>query len=128
MARAPEPAPEDDGPENQSAPEIKAMLKRARAKPVSCAAGLDSSGQGLLLLAHNRGAKALAARLRKENEEAKLILWGTARVDMNEDPKTVLFALNKQPGSLRRVLKKTLKGTGYTNAEYDSGASGDDDE
>ncbi len=118
MARAPEPEDDDDGgPDSQSPAELKAMLKRARDNPINCAVGMSADAEALLLLAHNRPAKTLAARMKKENDGAKYVLWGTAKVDAENNPRTVVFTLNKSPTGIARALKKTLVGTGYNKAE-----------
>ena len=123
MARAPQ-APldeEEGGAEEQSDAVIKAQLKFARADPVGCAVLIDQDKQAIIRLARNRTGKNLAGTMKREDDDAKVVLFGTAKVDLDNDPKKVTFTLNKTPGGLERALKLALKTTGYNKVEVVKG-------
>lgn len=122
MARAPEPEPVDeDAGQQQSDAQLKAMLKFARIDPIGAAVLIDAEKSAIISLARNRTGKQLAAVLKKDNGDPRLVLWGTAKVDMADDPKKVIFTLNKDPSGVERLLKLTLKATGYNRVEITKG-------
>ena len=122
MARAPEPEPVDeDAGQQQSDAQLKAMLKFARIDPIGAAILIDADRSAIVSLARNRTGKQLTAVLKKDNDDPRLVLWGTAKVDMADDPKKVTFTLNKEPTGVERLLKLTLKATGYTRVAITKG-------
>ena len=97
---------------------MKMVLAKTKRAPVNCAAGLSQDGRfGLLLMHITKRPKALVADLIKAIPGARNIRWGTAAVDVETDPKLVMFQLNKPLAGLDRKLRKTLKVAGHTKAK-----------
>ena len=95
--------------------EMKKLLNRSKEEPVSCAIGLgDDAGVGLLLLHRTKPGRAVEALLKEAVPSAKNTRWGTAFVDLEDNPKLVKLTLNKAVSGMARKLVKTLKGTGFT--------------
>jgi hypothetical protein len=106
---------------------MKMVLAKAKRAPVNCAAGLSQDGRfGLLLMHITRKPKALVADLIKAIPGARNIRWGTAAVDVETDPKVVMFQLNKPLAGLDRKLRKTLKVAGYTKAKIADQSKGEE--
>ncbi len=62
----------------------------------------------------NKAGRALVSELEKENPGLKTPCFGTAAVDIDDDPKLVKLTLNKAPSGIGKRLKKSLKGTGFS--------------
>jgi hypothetical protein len=93
--------------------EMKRLLSVARKKPVNCAVAKPSKGQmALVLMDRVRTPKALVKDLQGQFADMKNPRWGTVSIDMEENPGTAVFELNKPFAGLERRLVKTLKGTG----------------
>ena len=109
--------------------EMKKLLNRSKEEPVSCAIGLgDDAGVGLLLLHRTKPGRAVEALLKEAVPAAKNTRWGTAFVDLEDNPKLVKLTLNKPVSGMARKLVKTLKGTGFTKVVIlsEDGAAMDD--
>ena len=98
--------------------DMKRLLMKSKKEPVNCAIGMGADPSiGLLLLDRIKGPKAVEKELQKEIPEAKNTRFGTALVDVDDDPKLVKISLNKPVSSMARKLVKTLKGTGFTKVQ-----------
>jgi hypothetical protein len=96
--------------------QIKKVLAASRRDPVSCAVGI-SGGHAVILLDRIKKPKALEQDLSKQFPDLKNARWGTASVDTEENPGLVVLTLNKAASGLAQSLKKSLKGTGYSQVE-----------
>jgi hypothetical protein len=96
--------------------ELKALLRKSKTEPVNCAvaASGDDRTLGVIYLDKVKAPKAVSGVLEKAHKNATLVRWGKAEVDMDIDPKLVIFTLHKNVTGLGKKLKKSLKGTGYT--------------
>lgn len=94
--------------------ELKKLLVKSKKEPVNCAVGTGKDAQALIMLHKIKQPRALAKELEKEFGEVKNPRWGTAFVDIDDNPKLVILTLNKPSPGVARKLKKTLKGTGFT--------------
>ena len=94
--------------------EIKKLLTASKKEPVNCGIGQAKDGAALIALHRNKAGRALVSELEKENPGMKMPCFGTASVDIDDDPKLVKLTLNKAPGGLGKRLKKSLKGTGFS--------------
>ncbi len=98
--------------------EMKKLLMKSKQEPVNCAIGLgDDPSYGLLMLDRIKQPKAVEKELVKGIASAKNTRWGTALVDVDDNPKLVKITINKPISSMARKLVKTLKGTGFTKVE-----------
>jgi len=94
--------------------EMKRLLAKSKKEPVNCAFGQgDDNTMALLLLDKVKAGKGVEKELTKQFPDAKNTRFGTAVVDVDVDPKKVIFTVNKPVSSMARKLVKTLKGTGY---------------
>ncbi len=72
--------------------EMKRFLIKSKQEPVNCALGVgDDKSVALLMLARNRSPKALQGDLQKEFPSAFNTRFGTAVVDIDDDPTLVKF-------------------------------------
>ncbi len=95
--------------------EMKKMLAHAKESPVSCAVGQgENAAVGLLVMHRTKAERAMEKILKDDFPEAKNSRFGTAFIDVDENPKLVKFKLNRAVSGIARRLIKTLKGTGYT--------------
>jgi len=95
-------------------PEMKRLLAKSKSEPVNCAFGQgDDNSTALLMLDKVKGPKGVEKELTGKFPNAKNTRFGTAVVDVEDDPKLVRFAINKPVSGIARKLVKTLKGTGY---------------
>jgi hypothetical protein len=98
--------------------EMKKLLMKSKQEPVNCAIGLgDDPSLGLLLLDRIKQPKAVEKELTKQIPAAKNTRWGTALVDVEDNPKLVKISINKPISGMARKLVKTLKGTGFTKVQ-----------
>jgi hypothetical protein len=98
--------------------EMKRLLMRSKKEPVNCAIGQGTdASSALLLLDKVKAPKGVEKELTKQNPDAKNTRYGTAVVDVDDDPKLVLFYLNKPVSSMAKKLVKTLKGTGFNKVK-----------
>jgi len=95
---------------------LKKLLRVSKKDPVHCAVGV-SKGMGVILLDKIKPSKTLSKDLEKKFADIKNPRWGTASVDVEEDPKLVILILNKPAPGLARALKKSLKPAGYSKVE-----------
>ena len=95
---------------------MKILLGKSKTEPVNCAVG--QSGKIAVMLLHKiKQPKALSKDLEKQFDDLKNGRWGTASVDMEEDPKLVILTLNRAAPGIAAKLRKTLKGTGFSKVE-----------
>jgi hypothetical protein len=95
--------------------EMTNLLKKSKKEPVNCAFAQGAEANvALLLLDKIKGSKSIEKDLVKQFPDAKNARWGSAFVDMDDDPKLVKFRVNNRaPGAAKRLVK-TLKKTGFT--------------
>ncbi len=96
--------------------QLKKLLSLSKKEPVSCAVGMNGS-QAAILLDKIKQPKAVSKLLVDQFPNLKNPRWGSAWVDVAENPKLVILTLNKAASGLARSLKKSLKGTGYSQVE-----------
>jgi hypothetical protein len=96
--------------------DMKKLLVRSKKEPVHCGLGLTKAGV-VLMMDKIKQPKALVKELEKKFADMKSPHWGTAFVDVDEDPKLVILSLNKAAPGMARRMKKTLKGTGFSKVE-----------
>jgi hypothetical protein len=96
--------------------ELKKLLIRSKKEPVNCAVAMGSD-QALIMLDKIKQPRAVLKELEKQFEDAKSPRWGSAFVDVDQDPKLVILTLNKAAPGFARKLKKTLRGTGFSKVE-----------
>ncbi|MFC7539042.1 hypothetical protein ACFQU2_05655 [Siccirubricoccus deserti] len=96
--------------------ELKVLLRKSKSEPVNCAVAASGEDRtlGVIVLDKVKAPKAVSTQLEKRYPKATLVRWGKAEVDTENDPKLVIFTLNKNVTGLGKKLKKSLKGTGYT--------------
>ena len=95
--------------------EMRKLLMRSKEEPVACAVGIgDNSNIGLMVLHRTKRGKMMESVLKEAVPQVKAARFGTATVDMDDDPKLVLLSLNRGLAGIGRKLVKTLKGTGFT--------------
>jgi hypothetical protein len=94
--------------------ELKKMLIRSKKEPVNCAVGMDKNQQALIMLHRTKQPRALVKELEKTGGDLKNPRWGSAFVDVDDNPKLVILTLNKSAPGLARKMKTTLKGTGFS--------------
>ena len=92
--------------------EMRKLLERSKDEPVTCAVGQGDSG-GLMLLDKRKPGRALETALKEEFPDARNTRFGTAFVDVDDNPKLVKLTLNKPVTGMAKRLIKTLKGTGF---------------
>jgi hypothetical protein len=98
--------------------DMKRLLMKSKKEPVNCAIGQGADPSvALLLLDKVKAPKAVEKELAKQIPEAKNTRFGTAVVDVDEDPKLVLFYVNKPTAGIAKKLVKTLKGTGFSKVK-----------
>ena len=95
--------------------EMKSLLMKSKKEPVNCAfaQGVDPN-VALLMLDRLKSGRMLEASLLKKFPEAKNARFGTAFVDIDDDPRLVKFLINRPVSGAARKLAKTLKGSGCT--------------
>ena len=92
--------------------DMRKLLTRSKEEPVTCAVGQSDAG-GLMLLDKRKPGRALETALKAEFPDARNTRWGTAFVDVDDNPKLVKLTLNKPVTGMAKRLIKTLKGTGF---------------
>lgn len=98
--------------------DMKKLLTRSKEEPVHCAVGIgDNAAVGLLMLHRSKQGRAVEAMLKEECPDAKNTRFGTAFVDMDDNPKLVKFTLNRAVSGIAKRLVKTLKKTGFTKVQ-----------
>ena len=97
--------------------ELKKLLVRSKNEPVNCGIGIGKEQQAMILLHKTKQPRAILQELEKDSPGLKNPCFGTAFVDIDEDPKLVILTVNKAAGGLARKLKKSLKGTGFSKVQ-----------
>ena len=93
--------------------ELRKLLTKSKTEPVNAAVGLD--GKNAVIMLHKiKQPKAVSKDLEGKFKELKNARWGTAFVDIDNDPKLVILTLNRAASGMGAKLKKTLKGTGFS--------------
>ena len=92
--------------------DMKRLLMRSKEEPVTCAIGVGDIG-GLMVLDKRKPGRALESGLKADFPDARNTRFGTAFVDVDDDPKLVKLTLNKPVTGMAKRLIKTLKGTGF---------------
>jgi len=93
--------------------EMKRLLTKSKSEPVNVAVGQD--GKNAVMMLHKmKQPKAVSKDLEGKFKDLKNARWGTAFVDIDDDPKLVILTLNRAASGLGAKLKKTLKGTGFS--------------
>ncbi len=111
--------------------DLKKLLVRSKKESVNCALAqgdAKSGGLGLIMMDKIKLPKQLMKSLKEQFPLARSPCFGTASVDVDQDPKLVTFRLNKRVPGLDRRLRKSLKGTGFTKVAIESGPDADDAE
>ena len=94
---------------------MKKLLIRSKEEPISCAVGVAPDGKSGLFTAHKtKNGRALESQLKSDFPDAKNTRFGTAFVDVDDNPKLVKLTLNRPVSGIARRLIKTFKGTGFT--------------
>ena len=94
--------------------EMRKLLTRSKEEPVSCAIGLgDDQAYGLLMMHRIKNGKACEKILKDTFPSAKNTRFGTAFVDVDDNPKLVKIILNRAVTGMAKRLTRTLKGTGF---------------
>jgi hypothetical protein len=95
--------------------DMKKLLIRSKEEPVNCAIGVgEDAAYGLLLMSKTKGPKVLEKTLMLEFPKVKNTRFGTAFVDVEDNPKLVKLSLNRNVSGMSKKLIKTLKGTGFS--------------
>lgn len=93
--------------------DLRKLLTKSKKEPVNAAVGIDGKN-AVILLDKIKQPKILSKQLETKFKGLKSPRWGTAFVDLDEDPKLVILTLNRGGGGLGQKLKKSLKGTGFS--------------
>jgi hypothetical protein len=111
---------------------VKLLLAKSKEEPVHAAIGLGADGAGKILLSKTKAPLALGRQLETDSPALKNMRFGTAHVDVDENPKLVKIIINRPVSGLARKLARTLKPSGYTKVllllEDGSVVEGADDE
>jgi hypothetical protein len=95
--------------------EMKKLLVKSKQEPVNCAMAQGSDANlGLLVLDKVKSPTGLEKELKGKFADSKNVRFGTAFVDIEDNPKLVNFRINKAASGMAKRLLKTLKGTGFT--------------
>lgn len=101
-----------------NAAEMKQLLVKSKKEPVNFAfAPARDPGVALLLLDRTRSGRTLERELAKQFPDAHNARFGTASVDVEDNPQLVKFAVNKPVSGMAKKLVRTLKGTGFNKIE-----------
>jgi len=106
--------------------ELKQLLMRSKKEPVNCAVAQSKDPAFALVLLHKiKQPKALSKQLEGDFKDAKNHRWGEAFVDVDDNPKLVVFTLNKPAPGIARKLVKSLKPTGFTKVrlQFEDGSA-----
>jgi hypothetical protein len=109
--------------------DLKQLLVKSKKEPVNCAVAQSKDPAFALVLLHKiKQPKALSKQLEGDFKDAKNHRWGTAFVDVDDNPKLVVFRLNKPAPGMARKLAKSLKPVGFPKArlEFDDGSAPED--
>lgn len=94
--------------------EMRKLLTHSKEEPVNCAIGLgDDQAYGLLVMHRIKNGKACEKILKDTFPSAKNTRFGTAFVDIDDNPKLVKIILNRAVTGMAKRLTRTLKGTGF---------------
>src|SRR6185312_6796568 len=99
---------------------LRKLLMKSKAEPVNCALAQGdgkTTALGLLLLHRTKQPKVLMKDLQKQFPDAKNLRFGTAFVDVDENPKQVNFFINRPISNMARKLAKSLKGTDFREVQ-----------
>jgi hypothetical protein len=95
--------------------EMKGLLMKSKKQPVNCSFGQGAEPHvALLMLDRLKSGRTLETSLLKKFPDAKSVRFGTAFVDLDDDPRLVKFLINRPVSGAARKLAKTLRGTGFT--------------
>jgi len=101
------------------ASELRALLKKAKRRPMSCVVALTKDKQGVILLDRRKKPRKLMGELRGQAKAAGLeldattIRFGRASVDGASDSAQVNITVNKPvPGAMRLALLPQLRAAG----------------
>jgi hypothetical protein len=115
--------------------QLKALLIKSKKEPVSCAIGKGKeAGSAYILLDKIKQPKALETALEKQFPDIKDPRRGTASVDVDDNPKLVVFRLNKPASGMAVRMLKLVKQVGFSKVkfEYEDGSEaeglGDEEE
>jgi hypothetical protein len=115
--------------------QLKALLIKSKQEPVSCAIGKGKeAGSAYILLDNIKQPKALETALEKQFPDIKDPRRGTASVDVDANPKLVVFRLNRPASGLAVRMLKLVKQVGFSKVkfEYEDGSEaeglGDEEE
>ncbi len=99
---------------------LKALLIKSKQEPVSCAVGKGKEpGAAYILLDKIKQPKALETALEKQFADIKDPRRGSASVDIDDNPKLVLFRINKPSSGLGIRLLKLLKPVGFNKIRFE---------
>jgi len=94
--------------------DMKKLLIRSKAEPVNCAVGVGSeAGYGLFMMHRSKDARGCERLLKTAFPEARSLRWGTAFVDVDDNPKLVKLTLNAAISGMAKRITRTLQGTGF---------------
>jgi hypothetical protein len=106
--------------------QLKALLIKSKKEPVSCAVGKGKeAGSAYILLDKIKQPKALESALKGQFADIKDPRHGSASVDVDDNPKLVVFQLNKPSSGLSVRLLKLVKQVGFSKVklEYEDGSA-----
>lgn len=110
---------------------LKKLLVRSKKEAVNCALAqgdAKTGGLGLVLLDKIELPKQLMKSLKEQFPTSRSPCFGTASIDVDKDPKLVTFRVNRRVPGLDRRMRKSLKGTGFTKVEIQTGPSASEGE
>jgi hypothetical protein len=115
--------------------QLKTLLIKSKKEPVSCAVGKGKeAGSAYILLDKIKQPKALENALKGQFADIKDPRHGSASVDVEDNPKLVVFRLNKPASGLSVRMLKLVKQVGFSKVkfEYEDGSEpeglGDEEE
>ena len=110
--------------------ELRAALKKAEAKPMSCVVGLDGQGQAVILLDRHKGPRKLLAEVkargRAENLDLDPASLRRGRVSMSDGEPA--YALNKAvPPPVKQAMKAPMRAAGHAKFTINADPSIEDE-
>jgi hypothetical protein len=116
--------PEDGDGTGMDRQAMKKMLALSRREPLNAAIGIgdaQNGGRGLLLIDKIMPPKEVMKTLKEQFPKGSKFCFGSVSVDMQTDRKLVKLSMNKRIPGIDRRLRRTLKGTGYSKVEIQTG-------
>ena len=114
---------------------MKPLLALSKSEPIQAAFALSTDGEAVILLDKKAKPRAVAAMLKAAAGKAKITLnsssirFGRAEVDVDYNPGTVRFFVNKEaPGATRMLLTEVVKRIPYQKVEINVDPSLEEDE